>query len=130
MNERGSVPLEFAAAVGLLLIPAVLLVLSFAPWVERQMMAREIARDAARSVAISATITDVRPMAEQIARNYDTDPADVIVDVAGDTSRGGLVTATVSVQMPLIEIPGVGELGTVTWRVHHTEQVDIYRSLP
>ena len=47
MNERGSVPLEFAAAVALLLIPAVLLVLSFAPWVERQMMAREIARDAA-----------------------------------------------------------------------------------
>jgi Flp pilus assembly protein TadG len=130
MSERGSVPVEFAAAVGLLLIPAVLLVLSFAPWVERQMMAREIARDAARSVAIAGEIGDVRPLAEETARNYRVDPADVTVAVEGDTGRGGLVTATVTVRMPAIEIPGIGGLGTVTWRVHHTEQVDVYRSMP
>jgi len=130
LREQGSVPVEFAAAVCLLLIPAVLLVLSFAPWLERQMMAREIARDAARTTAISAMIGDVNAIADRTARNYGVDPADVTVRVDGDTGRGGLVTATVSVRMPAIEIPGVGGLGTVVWSVHHTEQVDLYRSLP
>jgi len=130
VTERGSVPVEFAAAVGLLLIPAVLLVMSFAPWVERQMMAREIARDTARSAAIAASVEGVGVIAEQTARNYGIDPADVTVRVEGDTGRGGLVTATVSVRMPAIEIPGLGGLGTVVWTVHHTEQVDLYRSLP
>jgi len=121
---------EFAAAVGLLLIPAVVLVLSFAPWLERQLMAREIARDTARSAAITATIGDVGAIAERAARNYGIDPSDVDVRVDGDTGRGGLVTSTVSVRMPAIEIPGIGGLGTVVWSVHHTEQVDLYRSLP
>ena len=122
--------MEFAAAVGLLLIPAVVLVLSFAPWLERQLMAREIARDTARSAAITATIGDVGVIAERAARNYGIDPSDVDVRVDGDTGRGGLVTSTVSVRMPAIEIPGIGGLGTVVWSVHHTEQVDLYRSLP
>ncbi len=130
MREQGSVPVEFAAAVGLLLIPAVLLVLSFAPWVERQMMAREIARDTARGTAITATIGDVGTIAERTARNYGVDPADVTVRVDGDVRRGGLVTSTVSVRMPAIEIPGIGGVGTVVWTVHHTEQIDLYRSLP
>jgi Flp pilus assembly protein TadG len=130
VSDRGSVPLEFAAAVGLLLIPAVLLVLSFAPWVERQMMAREIAKDAARSAAIGATLGDARPVADRTARNYGVDPADVTVMLDGNPGRGGLVTATVSVRMPAIEVPGIGGVGSVTWTVHHTEQVDLYRSMP
>jgi predicted amino acid dehydrogenase len=104
--------------------------MSFAPWVERQMMAREIARDTARSAAIAASVEGVGVIVEQTARNYGIDPADVTVRVEGDTGRGGLVTATVSVRMPAIEIPGLGGLGTVVWTVHHTEQVDLYRSLP
>jgi hypothetical protein len=130
MRERGSVPVEFAAAIGLLLIPAVLLVMSFAPWVERQMMAREIARDVARSVVMNAVVEGADAMAGQAAVNYGVDPEDVSVVVGGDLGRGGLVTATVTVRMPAMSIPGIGGFGSVTWSVHHTEQVDLYRSLP
>jgi hypothetical protein len=93
-------------------------------------MAREIARNAARTTAIAATAVDVSASADLVARNYGVDPADVTVSVDGDTGRGGLVTATVEVRMPAVEIPGIGGLGTVVWSVHHTEQVDLYRSLP
>jgi len=130
MRERGSVPVEFAAAIGLLLIPAVLLVMSFAPWVERQMMAREIARDVARSVVMNAVVEGADAMAGQAAVNYGVDPEDVSVVVGGDLGRGGLVTATVTVRMPAMSIPGIGGFGSVTWSVNHTEQVDLYRSLP
>lgn len=130
MSDRGSIPMEFAAAVGLLLIPAVILVLSFAPWIERQMMAREIARDAARAVAIAATMVDVSAGVDQTARNYGVDPSDLRIVIDGDTGRGGLVTASVTVHMPVIDVPGIGDLGSVTWSVHHTEQIDLYRSLP
>ncbi|NOY54703.1 MAG: hypothetical protein GXP34_01825 [Actinobacteria bacterium] len=130
MKDRGSAPLELAAAVGLLLIPAVLLVLSFAPWVERQMMAREIARNVARTAAATAEFADTGDLVTRAALNYGVDREDVTVTLGGSVGRGGLVTATVDVRMPAIVIPGVGEFGSVTWTVHHTEQVDPYRSYP
>ncbi len=130
MNDRGSAPLELAAGVGLLLIPAVVLVMSFAPWVEHQMAAREIARDVARTAAITAATPASEPIVEQVAHNYGIDPSDIHVTVTGSVGRGGLVTATVTMQMPAIAVPGVGGLGSVRWTVHHTEQVDLYRSLP
>lgn len=130
MNDSGSAPLELAVSVGLLLVPAVLLVLSFAPWVEHQMAAREIARNVARTAAVAAALPDTEVLLDQAADNYGIDRADIAVTLSGDVGRGGLVTATVDVRMPAIVIPGIGGLGSVTWTVHHTEQVDLYRSFP
>lgn len=130
MRDRGSAPLELAAGIGLLLIPAVLLVLSFAPWVERQMGARELARNVARAAAVAGSVPDAEALIAQATHNYGIERADISVRLSGDAGRGGLVTANVTVQMPVISIPGIGGLGSVSWTVHHTEQVDLYRSFP
>jgi hypothetical protein len=56
------------------------------------------------------------------------------IEVALDCSsgerlpRGGTVTASVTVGMPAVDIPGIAEVGAWSWSAHHTEPVDQYRS--
>ena len=56
-DDEGAAPIEFALAVGFLLIPMVVLVMSVAPWVERQSMARVAAGEAARILVLSSGST-------------------------------------------------------------------------
>ncbi len=149
MSERGATPIEFAAGVGLLLIPIVFLVASFAPWVERQSMARVAAAEAARLVATSPTgeVDEVfiSGVVSTIASNHGVDAGDVSVyfcpaDGAPDAIRaaascspivrGQLLRVEVDVQMPALTIPLIASVGEVTWTAVHIEQVDRYRSIP
>lgn len=148
-DEGGATPVEFAAGVGLLLIPMVFLVASFAPWIERQSMARVAAAEAARLVATSPT-SDIDEAAigavvATIATNHEVDPADVSVyfcppegaaaAVRASSScspivRGQLLRVEVDVHLPAITVPLITTIGEVQWTAVHIEQVDRYRSLP
>ena len=135
-GEKGIAPVEFALGASLLLIPMVILVLSFAPWIERQMVARTAAREAARVIVLGDDFDLGRIRAEQlvndIAGNHGLTSADLSLSVAGAFVRGGSITATVSVAMPDISVPLIGDFGfgLSTWTTSHTEQVDLYRSFP
>ena len=94
------------------------------------MGARELARNVARAAAVAGSVPDTEALIAQATHNYGIERADISVRLSGDAGRGGLVTANVTVQMPVISIPGIGGLGSVSWTVHHTEQVDLYRSFP
>ncbi len=130
-GESGFVAVEWVVAVGLLLLPTVLLVLSFPAWVERQGMARVAAQEAARAMAVSNDAESGAEagvgLAEEIARNHGVDPTTVGLSYEGTTRRGGSVTATVAVELPALTIPGLGSLGSVTWSARHTELVDRFR---
>lgn len=129
--ESGFVAVEWVVAVGFLLFPTVLLVLSFPAWVERQGMARVAAQEAARAMALSndteAGAEAGRGLADEIARNHGVDPTTMAVSYEGTTRRGGSVTATVAVELPALTLPGLGSLGSVKWSARHTEPVDRYR---
>ncbi len=130
-GECGFVAVEWVVAVGFLLFPTVLLVLSFPGWIERQGMARVAAQETARAVALSNDTASgaeaARELADEIARNHGVDPTTMAVSYEGTTRRGGSVTATVAVELPALTIPGLGSLGSVTWSARHTELVDRYR---
>jgi Flp pilus assembly protein TadG len=140
-GERGSVPIEFALGIGVLVLPVAILVLVFPTWIERQSMDRMAAQEAARAVAVAGTVAegvaDGAALAAQIADNHDladdfggvafTDPDR---DGDGAPDRGGAVTATVTVRVPLTTIPLIGHGGGFTLTASHTEYVDAYRSLP
>jgi len=130
-GERGFIAAEWALAVGLLLIPAGLLVVSFPRWSERQNMASVAAAEASRTVAVAtdtdAGIADARNLVAEIARNHGVDPAAVTVSFTGTTTRGGTVTATVSVDLPALSVPPVGSVGSFRWSTSHSEAVDQYR---
>lgn len=129
-DEAGSVVVEWILGVCLIVLPVAGL-MSFPAWVERQNMARLGAQEAARAVALAddtgAGSADGSRLVDEIARNHGIDPSTVSVSYAGSTSRGGSVTATVTVQLPALSLPGLGSLGSVTWSTSHDELVDQYR---
>lgn len=134
VTDDGAVPIEFALATGLLLIPVAALILVFPNWAERQSMARVAAQEAARAVALDGDwergTASGTALARQTATNHGLDPGEVTVSFAGSLERGADVTATVTVSIPAVVIPGIGDAGSFDWTVSHSELVDPYRSFP
>lgn len=133
-DDRG-----FAAALELpfgflFLIAAVLLVLTTATWFERKAAASTAADEAARTLVLADSweqgAADAQAVVDEIAANYDLDPADLTLELEGDLTRGGTVTAHVTVRVPVAAIPLLGGVGGFDRTASHTEQVDAYRSFP
>ncbi len=122
---------EWAIGIGLLFLPAALLVASFPRWSQRQNMAKVAAAEASRTVAVAndtdTGIAQAQALVGEIAANHGVDPATVSVSFTGSTTRGGSVTATVSVDLPALSVPPVGTLGSVRWSTSHSELVDQFR---
>ena len=134
-SERGYVAAELALGIGLLVFPVALLVLTLPTWSERQTTARSVAREVARTVAVKGVCD--REMAVDtgttMARNLGLSSRDISVSVDcvphSRLPRGANVTASVTVAVPAVDIPGVGSVGAWNWTARHREPVDQYRSL-
>lgn len=144
MRDRGAASLELALGVGLLVIPALLVVVSFGPWLEGRAFARAAAAEAARGAVLSPgdpAAAGSALVADMVA-GRGIDPGSVTVSMCDGPSlppgtgqgycvlvRGAMVTAVVSVVVPLISTPW-GPVGGLTVSSSHAEPVDAYRSLP
>jgi hypothetical protein len=135
-QERGFVAIELAAGAALLVFPVALLVASLPGWFDRQSLARQAARDAARAVVLDGTCRPevASSLVASIVTGGGLDPAEVGVELecgAGSAlERDGVVTAKVTVAMPAIAVPLVGSVGAWRWTATHTEPVDPYASRP
>jgi len=135
-RERGFVAIELAAGVALLIFPVALLVSSLPGWFDRQSLARQAARDAARAVVLDGTCRpDVASAAAaRITRGGGLEPGDVSVELACEPGRAldrdSVVTATVTVDMPAVAVPLVGSVSAWRWTATHREPVDPYTSRP
>ncbi|MGH8912309.1 MAG: hypothetical protein ACRDVD_07340 [Acidimicrobiia bacterium] len=144
MREEGSASLELALGMAMLVIPAVVMVASFSIWLEARAFVRAGAAEGARA----AVLAEGDPAAAgtavvaDMATGRGFPPDEVTVSMCGGPSlaagsgsgscildRGVLVTASVSVEVPLVETPW-GEVGGVKVAASHAEPVDAYRSLP
>ena len=145
LRQRGSAPIELVLGIGLILIPMALLSLSFGPYLERMVLVRIAAAEAARELVISDGSEDaVVALIAEIARNHGVQAGDVMVGFCGGAIRpiteplgpgcgppakGKEVTVTVAVGVPALVTP-YGEVGSMTARSSHTEIVGLYRSTP
>jgi hypothetical protein len=146
-DDLGAAPIEFALAVGFLLIPMAVLVMSIAPWVERQSMARVAAGEAARVLVLSSGTspdeTAASALALRIASNHGIDAEEVSVFFCApegasremkaeahcpSLSRGAMMAVEVRVSVPAATILGIGTFGEATVSSRVTEQVELYRS--
>ncbi len=131
-EARGQVPIEFALGVGLLVLPIALMVLAFPTWSERQSMGRLAAQEAARTIVLADSVErgflTAQAVVAEIAANHGLHGSAALAAVNGSLGRGGVVTTTVRVVFPLTEFPGLVSVGSFTWDVSHSEQVDRYRS--
>lgn len=142
MRDDGHAAVEFALAAGALLLPVALVVLSFGPWLERRVVARAAAAEAARATAVlldhRAGVDAVKDIAiahslsgELIRLGWcGTSPG--ALDAATGScplSRGSVVEARVEIWVPLFSTPW-GDIGGLWANAGHGEPVDLYRSFP
>ena len=134
--EAGFVATELVLGLGLLVLPVALLVLTLPGWSERQTTARVIAREAARTVARDGRCEPevAVGLAGTMAGNLGLTLNDVAVDVqcapGADLVPGSELEVDVTVRMPAVHVPGVGNVGEWTWTARHREPVDRYASAP
>lgn len=139
-REHGYVATELVAALGLLLLPVVLVVVSVPVWSEVQSMGRVAAQQAARAAVLAPDDAAARAAATTaagiVAANHGRSLAGPVrLEATVDRSAGTLgtqqlVTATVPVELPAVPLPLLADLTAVTWEVSHTQPVDPYRSVP
>jgi hypothetical protein len=134
-GNGGFLSVEYAAAIGFLLMPVALIVMTLPVWPERQTIARVAAEEAARAAALESNAVDAatagRQIAEEVFSNWGLDPAvnATQIVIAGDPRAREPVTATVTVSMPAVRVPGMFEVSDGwEWTAVHSEAVDKYRS--
>ena len=97
-EPRGFVAIELLLAIGLLLLPVILLVASLPQWSERQHAATSAADDAARA-GIAAWPASGAERAQRAAidvlETYGVPDRDARIDVSPPPDRGGLLTVTI-----------------------------------
>ena len=135
-RERGFAAIELVAGVALLVFPVALLVAGLPGWFDRQSIARQAAREAARAVVLDGGCRQevAAAAASRIAAGDGLDSRDFQVElecVAGTAlDRDRTVTARVTVAMPALSVPLVGSVGAWHWTAAHSEPTDPYASRP
>lgn len=133
MSQRGSAALELALGMGFMVIPALVVVLSFSPWLEARAFVRTAAAEGARAAVLAAgdpTSAGVALVADLAAgRGFEAVEVEMCGGAPCVLERGTFVTAHVSLQVPVISTPW-GDVGGIEVEGFHAEPVDAYRSLP
>lgn len=142
MREWGHAAVELALAVGLLLLPVALVVMSFGPWSDTRVDAEALASEAARAAVLGLDVAQgdaqVRSGLTTLGRQTDevrvgwcgTEPEPLDNGAAGSClfERGSVVSVTVLLWTPLIATPW-GAVGGLWVTGEHSEPIDLYRSL-
>ena len=139
MRDRGHAAVELALAVGVLLLPVALAVLSFGPWSERRVTAEVIAAEAARAVVLELDHAAGAAVVSATSEAAGLGPASVRVGWCGSApatipagacplTRGSAVSVAVEVWVPLVDTPW-GPVGGLWVAASHSELIDLYRSL-
>ncbi|MGH8921518.1 MAG: hypothetical protein ACRD0H_24805 [Actinomycetes bacterium] len=131
-GEDGFAALELAFGLVILVLVAIVTI-TLSTWPERATTGRKVARVAAQAAAEQTSWDDAQAAgasaADEAATNYGLRPGDFTVNFAGSIERDGSVTATVSIRMPAIAVPGINA-GEWTWTTSNTQAAGAYRSLP
>ena len=138
--EHAFAAAEWVVALGLIMLPMVMMVGSIAPWLARQTMGREISQEAARSLVLADDWQSGRVAAQHVAdaivANYglsdeDWDFVAIRTEPEGATlTRGADVVVEIRVRVPALTIPGIGSVVEVWWHTRHVEHIDDFRSFP
>lgn len=139
-DEAGMVAAELAAGLGLLVLPIALLVVSLPVWSEVGSMARVAAQQAARAAVLADSDAEAAAAAQaaaaQVAANHGralAAPVSLAGTLRADPGDAAaapqqLITATVTVELPLVALPFIGDVLPVGWQTSHSQPVDVYRS--
>lgn len=133
MSERASASIELALGIVALVLPAAIVVLSLAPWLEARSFVRAAAAEGARAAVLATgdpAVSAHRLISELAAARHYRE-VEVVLCGGGPCrlERGAVITVEVTVEVPLVTTPW-GGVGGLNVNGFHAEPVDVYRSLP
>lgn len=129
-DEGGFALLEWILTLTILLLPAMGLAGAALKWSPRVSAAQLAAYEAARTTVAELDSAAGEQRGREVWENHGFPAEDFAVSFSGELgARGGTVTATVTVQLPLVRLPA-GSVGDRSWSRSHTERVPDYASLP
>ena len=130
-GDDGFVAVEWVAAVGLLLLPIIVLVATLPVWAERRNAATISARDAARVLVRAwpnGDADDASRVAREVATDHGIGGDDIVVRVgAASGGRGAFVRVAVTVTMPAVAVLGM-RAGAWRYTAVAVRRIDDYRS--
>lgn len=135
-DQAGTVAPEFAAGVGFLVLPVVVLVLSLPGWFEARHAGRVAAAQAAREAATApnpiAAATGAAAIVDRLLADHGVEAAKPLALITTPPTSGGVetVTASVTVRVPALQLPFVGPVAGFDHTVRHTQPLDRYRATP
>jgi hypothetical protein len=131
-DAGGYVAAEFAMATAIILVPVTILALAFPIWAVRISAAHRAANESAREIVLAPCLPIGQARANQVvaetASNYGIPGDQISATYQGDLTRGGTVTATVSVWMPALPLGFFTRLAGWHQPFRHSEHVDDFRS--
>ena len=128
-RERGSVMIEFPMVIGLVLIPFEMLAISASTWVERQTAARDAAAESARALVLAGPESTITPelIVQRIEQGYGLPAGTLQLSApANAVVPGESITVAVTVEIPALALPILGNIGAVDWTAEHTERFPDY----
>ncbi len=121
--------IEFPMVIGLVLIPFGMLAISASTWVERQTAARDAAGEAARALVVAGPESTITPalVVQEIEAGYGLPAGTLRAEVpAAAVVPGESITVVVTVEIPALALPILGDIGSVDWTAEHTERFPDY----
>jgi hypothetical protein len=135
-GERGMGAVDLVLVSAFILVPFAMLLLSFPILMEYRSMADAAAREAVRACATADDPGMGQKRADDVARQILAErglapgAADVQTDCRTAWAPDGVVHASVSLDVPAIDVMGVWSVGAWTIESSYREQMEPYRSVP
>ena len=129
-GEGGSsTPLTLSLGLAFIVLPVMVLVLMVPAWEQRAVDAQDAARAAAVALATADDWPSGVAAAEEAAgQDLAANGLDnAAISCAGSLAPGAVVSVTVSVPVPVGELPGLGWVGTLHYSATSAQHVDSYR---
>lgn len=125
--------IEMVLVLGIILLPLLAGIAQLPRWVDAKSTADLAAQEAARQMVLADSYDEGVAAAQSIVVTVITNRGMDVgsfqeLSFSGDLARGATVTATVTLRVPPVILPGVGEVGgNITISRSATERVDDYR---
>lgn len=128
MSQSGLAVIEWMLGIVFVILPVTAIAVCAINWPPRVDAAHGAAYEATKAVLTTGDLGAGEARAQEVWANHGFTDA-LTVSFTGDlSSRGGALTATVTVTLPILHLPGIGVQGGQSYSTSHTERQPDYRS--
>ena len=130
-DERGEGIVSALLLLAGALLPMLFLVSLVGRIEQAELVATQLAQSSVRAATLASSATQAQRAADsQLTAAQAESPAALELTIAGSFVRGGVLESDVTARLPVVSVPLLGEVGSITLAQTARAPIDLYRSLP